>query len=179
LKLVDPFGLQKMILLSPNKDQDLIIEAKMRRDIDGVLIISAHGGPTKIQSDIDGLDPYKMTAKEFARYLERDGWKYGYKKGMPIFLDVCRSGQEKDGKKSFAQDLAEELQVDVTGADSPMWKGHNMPWKPFFENPTIKIPLTDKTITLPNFPDYFRPGTFITYSPNGDRYHSDSKWSLR
>ncbi|HEY9028407.1 MAG TPA: hypothetical protein VIP05_29210, partial [Burkholderiaceae bacterium] len=81
---------------------------------EGYYAIETHGADTGRW--VMGPDGRAMNAAEVAEVVRRDpDWK-----GRPVFLNICQAGE---GRVQFAQELANELRVDVYGADGQVKGG--------------------------------------------------------
>ncbi|MCH2041011.1 MAG: hypothetical protein MK185_10300 [Saccharospirillaceae bacterium] len=83
------------------------IKSRPELDSEYEFEVFAHGDENNVFDDRLGLKT-PMTAQELANMIRNDS---GYSEGMPVRLCSCNTGANSNG---FAQDLANELQVDVT-----------------------------------------------------------------
>ncbi|MBS4098809.1 MAG: RHS domain-containing protein, partial [Sulfuricella sp.] len=137
LSFVDPYGLEKLILL-PSADINYPA-ALAAPDPSGQLAIFAHGNPSKV----DGKD-----ANQLADLVRKSG---KWKPQMPIKLDACRTAE---GDKNIAKDLSKLLDTDVTAPDARTLTIGDRDLGVWH---SINIPGTDRTIPL-------WPGNWVTYS---------------
>ncbi|TDD89680.1 hypothetical protein E1202_10375 [Saccharopolyspora karakumensis] len=76
--------------------------------------VEMHGGPNGVKFKHIDLD-----AKELAEIIRGSS---GYKEGTPIRLVSCETGADvPDGSKNFAQQLSEELGVEVLAPNTNAW----------------------------------------------------------
>ncbi|MEV4648760.1 hypothetical protein [Saccharopolyspora sp. NPDC049357] len=76
--------------------------------------VEMHGGPNGVKFKHIDLD-----AKELAEIIRGSS---GYKEGTPIRLVSCETGADApDGSKNFAQQLSEELGVEVLAPNTNAW----------------------------------------------------------
>lgn len=136
LMFTDPFGLEKIILL-PRNDLNFPAAAAAP-DIPGSLTIYSHGNPHRV----NGMD-----ASALAEYLKNGGvWK----PGMPVKLDACRTAE---GDNNIAKDLADKLNVPVTGPNARTLTSGERDLGPWH---SWNIPFTERTIP-------YWPGKWVTY----------------
>jgi len=95
---------------------------RKNKDYDGYIDILAHGGVNLIQIMVNG-NKKKLSPRDFSRLVKHNK-KYN---NQPIRLLSCNTGY---GEKSFAQNLANKLNVKVLAPTKYCFA---------FENGTIKV----------------------------------------
>lgn len=134
-----------------SKTDDFSKYIKRRRDIDpcNKFDLIAHGSSTSmiVQHGNKSVPINSRTAAKIISHLP------GYHKGQPIRLLSCNTGTSNS---SFAQNLANKLNVSVWAPNNYLWVDSN--GKHFVAGMTA-----NKT------PDYSNRGKFIEYKPGGSR----------
>lgn len=99
-----------------DKNDPLYLDMFSIEEEPGFEDIGLHGSPESVQKIIDGK-PRNFTAKEFADYLQKNGYH-----GGDIRLASCSTGK---GNNSFAQQLSKELGVRVKAPDDDVYFAPN------------------------------------------------------
>lgn len=99
-----------------DKNDPLYLDMFSIEEEPGFEDIGLHGSPESVQKIIDGK-PRNFTAKEFADYLQKNGYH-----GGDIRLASCSTGK---GDNSFAQQLSKELGVRVKAPDDDVYFAPN------------------------------------------------------
>ena len=142
LRYIDPYGLEKLILL-PKTDINYPAAAAAP-DVRGLLTIYAHGNPNRVSG---------MDAERLATDLKNGSL---WKAGMPIKLDACRTGE---GDANIARDLARKLNTTVTAPDARTLTSGETDLGVWH---SLNIPGTERTIP-------YWPGKWITFPASGTR----------
>lgn len=108
--------------------------------------VAGHGNPGNMEDRREGIKP--IFPGDLAQMIRNDPkWN-----GQPVILGACNTGLSRNGKSSFAQQLADKLGVDVTAPMDFTWydqsglrgagpypsgppKGVLGPWKSFSPTP--------------------------------------------
>lgn len=111
---IDPIGLADLNLFSPKS----VMQYKGANawNVPGTYTVAGHGN-NKILQDAEGRTIY---AEDLARIIKRDPNWYG----KPIIIGSCNTGKDRDdGEASFAQELADKLNVPVKASLEFVWFG--------------------------------------------------------
>lgn len=111
----------------------------------GEYVLDLHGTPDAVQ----GGDGSMLSADDFAEHVRKHTDWDGE---SPIRLFSCNTGADPDG---FAQQLSDNLGVDVTAPTKPVWSwSHGSPFV------TDVDPVTGEPVWPPN-------GTWVHFQPKG------------
>ena len=117
IKMVDPNGEEVQNWIMKNKKDELYNAAQNHPDDMRSLIIFAHGSPKGMVHQGRGLGVHSVAAKikESDYWNETKGDKF-------VILFSCSTGEtEKGTKKSFGQELSQELSKETNGGDVYVW----------------------------------------------------------
>jgi len=124
IMFTDPTGMEKIIALDENNENDQIIiaGAKKFKDDNGIHIF-AHGSSKGFSAIIGGKTYRIRTAKDLQKFLEKNSSTWQNKKvdeKITIILHSCRTGRDaKDGSDSFAKKISESKIFENTTIIAP------------------------------------------------------------
>jgi len=131
-------------------------DAKFRRasqdvpDFPSEYVVDVHGDAKHVGLiDSDGY-PRELNADEFAEVLKRTSWN-----GEPVRLFSCNTGELSKG---FAQELADQLGVEVTAPTAPVWSLRN-------ERGEVLSPVVSEKDPTTGGPKYPQTGDWISFWP--------------
>lgn len=140
----DPFGLEKLVLFAPGKNQ-FYQGASVDVDVPGIWSVYGHMGPDRILDQSSGRT-IKLDVDGIAAALREAGWK----PGETVEFKGCRSGQ---GEDSIAEQFAKKFKTPTSGATEYVWYSNNG--------------ITGIYGKVPYFhtKNYFAPGSMRSFSP--------------
>lgn len=117
LSNIDPSGLADLNLFNPNGlyHDTVTYSGGNAWSVPWAYTVAGHGNPGNMEDRRNGIQP--IFANDLANMIRNDpNWK-----GQPVILGACNTGVSRDGKPSFAQQVANKLGVDVTAPMDFSW----------------------------------------------------------
>ncbi|ENK6898861.1 RHS repeat protein, partial [Escherichia albertii] len=157
---IDPLGLALDLIY--NSPSDPIYKGSLNvREFPTGFTVGGHGTPTSMNDDRIKKGSV-LTIKQLASDIRANP---KYHEGMPVVLFSCETGK---GKNSFAQQLANELDVTVIAPDEIIWIWPDGNYDIMGQTARITIGGKDNG-AFELVPDEKQPGDFHKFTPTGSK----------